>query len=326
MGGNNFVRMSDAITNVAGRGQTVFNGDASDSFHNFGFCQYHNYVHPKKGFQEYVDQMNSYLYGPTFLSRVLDDTYADDTVYQILRRMNPGVPYDSEFGSREEKLRAYLLPVFYGGPRIPFSRTLDNPVLHSGALRQLEEVPFGQYTPQVLATLSPENLYSWLCRLYHHLHCQGSSMGAPKLALALNGHRWRSPFHDLGVVNFLSRMPEGWGRGLEMNHTKYPLKWVCRERIRFPYEVMAEGRHCYLYETTENISPAAEAMYRSGLTPIFKESLSGRRYRDILSPDSFDIGYLDRLAKDYQNGVQATGTALANTFSVVNLCLTGWYR
>ena len=324
-GGNNFMRLSDGIVDIAGKGYTVFNGDASDSFHNFGFSQYHNYVHPKKAFQEYIDKMNCYLWGPTFLSEVFDDTYQSDAVYQIFRKMNEGVPFDASFSSHEEKIRSYLLPFFYGGPRIPFSRTLDNPILRPETHRQLQNFPFGQYLPEVINSLSPENVYSWFCYLYHHFHCQGSTMGTVKTALAYNEHRWRAPFHDLQLVEFLSRAPENWGRGLELNNTKYPLKWVCRNKLKFPYEVMEDGHHCYLYEVMEDVSPAAEALYRSGLVPLLKESVASRSYRDILSPDAFDIDYLDRLAEDYGNGVEKSGTDFTNTFSLVNLCATGWY-
>ncbi len=324
-GGNNFMRLSDGIVNIAGKGHTVFNGDASDSFHNFGFCQYHNVVHPKKGFQEYIDKMSTYLWGPTFFSRVLDDTYQSDTAYQIIRKLYEGPSFDSTFSSREEKIQSFLLPFFYGGPRIPFTRTVENPILRPGTLGQLRNYPFGQYMPQVIGSLTPENIYSWLCHLYHHFHCQGSTMGVVKTALNYNEHRWRSPFHDLGVVGMLSRAPESWGRGLELNNTKYPLKWVCRNKLKFPYEVMEEGHHCYLYEVSEEISPAAEALYRSGLTPLLKDSVKSRSYRDILSPEAFDLDYMDRLVDDYLNGAERVGADFLNTFSLVNLCATGWY-
>ena len=75
----------------------------------------------------------------------------------------------------------------------------------------------------------------------------------------------------------------------------------------------------------EEISPAAEALYRSGLTPLLKDSVKSRSYRDILSPEAFDLDYMDRLVDDYLNGAERVGADFLNTFSLVNLCATGWY-
>ena len=317
--------LSDGVRDIAGDGQIVFNGETSDSFHNFGFSQFATLFHRKKSFTEYADKMNCYLYGPSFFSQVLDDTYRSDKVFQIFQKMYEGVPLDSGFSSTEERLRSYLAPFLYGAPRIPFSPTFKNPVLRPEAQNQLRSFPFDQYMPDMIGSMSPENIYSWLCHLYHHFHSQGSTVAMVKASLNHNQHRWRMPFHDLRLVRFLSQAPENWGRGLDINNTKYPLKWVCRNKLKFPYEILEEGPHSYLYDVIEGFSLGAETLYRSSLVPLLKESVMSRRYRDLLSPDAFDIDYLDRLAEDYGNGVEKSGTDFTNTFSLVNLCATGWY-
>jgi len=55
-----------------------------------------------------------------------------------------------------------------------------------------------------------------------------------KHSMELNGHAWRSPFNDYRLIEFLSKAPEKWGRGLDFNHVKYPLKWVAKNKIKFP--------------------------------------------------------------------------------------------
>ena len=325
-GGAIHMWLSDGVQDIAGKGQTVFNGETSDSFHNFGFSQFATFFHRQKPFTEYADKMNCYLYGPSFLSRVLDDTYQSDRVYEIFRKMYEGVRFDSDFNTLEERLRSYLVPFLYGRPRIPFSAALVNPLLRPEVQSQLRSFPFEQCMPEIIASLSPENIYSWLCHLYHHFHSQGSTVGMIKASLNHNQHQWRMPFHDLRLVSFLSRAPESWGRGLEINNTKYPLKWVCRNKLKFPYEVLEEGPHSYLYDVIEGFSLAAETLYRSGIAPMLKESIMSRPYRDILSPDAFDIDYLDRLVEDYGNGIEKRGIDFTNTVSLLNLCLVGWYR
>ena len=112
---------------------------------------------------------------------------------------------------------------------------------------------------------------------------------------------------------------------MDINNTKYPLKWVCRNKLKFPYEILEEGPHSYLYDVIEGFSLGAETLYRSSLVPLLKESVMSRHYRDLLSPDVFDVGYLDRLVEDYGNGVEKSGTDFTNTFSMTHLCATGWY-
>lgn len=43
----NFAKLSDGLLNAGGEGQTVCNGETSDSFHNFGFSQFATFFIPK---------------------------------------------------------------------------------------------------------------------------------------------------------------------------------------------------------------------------------------------------------------------------------------
>lgn len=317
----NFAKLSDALSGAGGGGQVIFNGETADSFHNFGFSQFATFFHDKKCFTEYADKMNCYLYGPSFFKKVNEGSHARDRVYQIFKRMT-GAEFDPGLGDREKVVQGFLFPLFYGSPRVPFARTYRNPCLRG---EKLLDFAFKQYMPEVASSLTDRNIYSWLIYLYHSFHSQGSTVNVQKHAMEHNGHRWRSPFNDYRVIDILSRAPEAWGRGLDLNNTKYPLKWVARNRIRFPYEVLEEGPHSYLYDVIEGFSLFAEITYRSGVTEFFKETLRGRPYRDILSDEYFDLKYLDGLCADFTEGREARGQDFNNLVSLVTLCVTGWY-
>ncbi|MBI5698808.1 hypothetical protein HZC35_00670 [Candidatus Saganbacteria bacterium] len=306
-------------------GMIVFNGETSDSFHNFGFSQFATFFHSQKPFTEYADKMNCYLYGPSFLKKVLDGSYNKDKVFQIFRAMVGAVEFASGFKTRKELLNAWLMPLFYGSPRIPFAQTINNPLLNEKGRRKIYDYPFGEYLPEALENLSEKNVYAWLIYLYHSFHSQGSTVNAPKHALEFNGHRWRMPYNDYRLIGFLSKAPESWGRGLDLNHTKYPLKWVARNKLKFPYEILDEGPHSYLYDVIEGVSLGAELCYRSGCTPLFKEVLSRREYRRILTDRYFDLKYLDKLVSDYLEGREARGGDFNNLVSLIVLSVTGWY-
>lgn len=321
----NFTRLSDALRDIAGDRCLVFNGETSDSFHNFGFSQFTTFFHTRKPFTEYADKMNCYLYGPSFLKKVLDGSYEKDSVYQIFRRMRDGVEYCAGDGSRASTIERFLFPFFYGSPRVPFAATYKNRSLTDAGQQAELSFPYRRFMPEVLAGINETNIYSWLIYLYHSFHSQGGSVNVHKHAMEYNGHAWRMPYDDYRLVQFLSRAPESWGRGLELNNTKYPLKWVARSKISFPYELLDEGPHSYLYEVTEGFSLFHQTIYKSGMTDLFKSSVGERKYKNILDDAFFDLAYLDRLVDGYLSGKEVRGQDFGNLTSLIILAMTGWY-
>ena len=109
------------------------------------------------------------------------------------------------------------------------------------------------------------------------------------------------PFKDSRLIKFLSEMPESWGRGLEMRPTKYPLKNFLKNKIDYPYHLQT-GPHSYLYDTDHEFDHAAEWNYRSSFNMQYRNILSKRAYKNILSEEFFNISYLDKIVTNYING------------------------
>ncbi|KKL13581.1 hypothetical protein LCGC14_2524340, partial [marine sediment metagenome] len=107
--------------------------------------------------------------------------------------------------------------------------------------------------------------------------------------------------------------------------TKYPQKWVARNKIRFPYKLLDEGPHSYLYDVIEGFSLYEEMVYRSGAADFLKQKLADKPYRSLLSDEYFDVQYLDGLVDDYLSGKEAKGKDFANLVSLLTLVITGWY-
>lgn len=319
----NFGRISQGLAAAAGPGSTIFNGETSDSFHNFGFSQFVTFFHTEKPFTEYGDKMNCWLYSPAFFSKVLDGSYEKDKVWQIFQKMY-GPDCMPAPADRRDLVEAYLFPLFYGGPRIPLAKTSANPALTASGQGEVYRYPFRSYMPEVLDGVTPETLYAWYIRLYHSFHSQGSTVNVQKHAMEMNDHGWRQPYNDYRLIDILSAAPTSWGRGLDFNHTKYPLKWVAQNRIDFPYETLDQGPHSYLYDVIEGFSLLAEIMYRSGVTPMFKQTLAEKPYRDLLDDTYVDVAYLDRIVDDYLAGKEASGADFNNLVSLATLCVTGW--
>ena len=61
------------------------------------------------------------------------------------------------------------------------------------------------------------------------------------------------------------------------------------------------------------------------MTPIFKKVLSDKPYRQILTPDVFDVEYIDGLVDGYLNNTAMPVASLGDLYPVAKLSLIGWY-
>ena len=87
--------LANAATKIINKDkEVIFAGEISDGAHNFGFSQYATMFHPTYEFREYADKMASYLFGPTFLKRIVDGDYKLDPKYVLIN--DPKLPNPSK--------------------------------------------------------------------------------------------------------------------------------------------------------------------------------------------------------------------------------------
>ena len=132
------------------------------------------------------------------------------------------------------------------------------------------------------------------------------------------------PYWDSRVISFLSAMPESWGRGLDLNPTKYPLKWMLKNKVDYPNHLQV-GPHSYLYDIDPNWSADADMLYGSSGKAWFKELIKNYKYEEILSESHFDLQYLRKLADDYCNDVVLSGQDRTDLKNLICLSMVGWY-
>lgn len=326
LAGYNFFRLTDFILKNGGPEDPVFSGEISDGAHNLGFSQYATILdHPDLGFREYSDKMASYLFSPSFFKRVLAGDYKDDAIYGLLRARAGASRFDDEkpLDERQRRLK-FVASLFLRGHRLPFYSLRNSKVLTARGVRALEDEVASGYLAEAAEKMEPETLYAWFLRLYNSFHWQGSTARMFGTRLALEGRKARLPYWDSRLQSFLSRMPEDWGRGLELRPTKYPLKWTLANRVDYPMELQT-GPHSYLYDVNPRFNHASEVLFASRLAPHFKSLLKDRPYEQILSRETFDLDYLARLVKDYRAGVEFGGQERNDLMSLTVLSLVGWY-
>jgi hypothetical protein len=305
-------------------GEAVFAGEISDGAHNLGFSQYATIFHPVLEFREYADKMGSYLLGPNFFRRFLDGQFADDPIYDLFRRRAGGAQFDEPAAPGVPRRRQFLANFALRANRLPLWSLRNHRVLTDAGRERFSTEMEETYLARAATEVNPETLYAWYLRLYNSFHWQGSTVSTIPVTGDEFGLRTVLPFWDARLQEFLSAMPESWGRGLDLNPTKYPLKWMLQHRIDYPMHLQ-KGPHSYLYDVDPNFSHAVEAIHHSGLTAYFRDTLRRRGYRALLSPEVFDVPYLDGLVDRYLRGEEPKGAELNDLATLGWMTASGWY-
>lgn len=307
-----------------GGGDAVFAGEISDGAHNLGFSQFVTIFHPVLDFREYSDKMLSYTFGPTFFKQVQAGTFRDDAVYDLLRRRMGSAQFDEPAADPVRVARQFLSSFFLRSARFPLVSLRNGSVLTDAGRERYAAEMEGAYLAEPAAALTPETMYAWYLHLYNSFHWQGGTVAT--LGYTADAHQlpMQIPFWDSRLQEFLSAMPESWGRGLELKPTKYPLKWALEHVIDYPMHLQV-GPHSYLYDVDPSFSHAAEFIYGSGLGPHLKRIVAKRQYREVLSPDIFNLDHFDRIVTRWLEGAEVRGAELNDLTSIVLCSASGWY-
>ena len=316
--------LGDFVARTTNGDETVFAGEISDGAHNLGFSQFATIFHPSLEFREYADKMGSYLYGPTFLDLFRKDQFAGDLIYDLFRRRAGGAAFEEPAAGDVDRRRQFLASFFLRGNRLPLW-SLDNTALLTPAGRRLytDEIERA-YLGQAAEELTPDTLYAWYMHLYNSFHWQGSTVTTIVATAEALGLRLALPFWDARLQEFLAAMPETFGRGLDLNPTKYPLKWALRHRIAYPMHLQV-GPHSYLYDVDPTFSHAAETLYRSAFSSYFKTRLQPRAYRELFASEFFDVARMDGLVDRYLRGEELKGADMGDIVTLLWLTTAGWY-
>ena len=305
--------------------ETIFSGEISDGAHNLGFSQYATIFHPSQGFREYSDKMASYLFGPTFLSLLINGQYVDDPIYKMFKSRAGNVIFDDIEDSPEDIKLQLLTSFFLRNARVPLW-SIDNELLLTQKGRTCYTQEMQQvYLKDVAKSMDSDSIYASYLYLYNSFHWQGSTVRSLQTMADYYQLNTDLPFWNSNLQDFLAKMPEEWGRGLDLNHTKYPLKRMLKDKIDYPYDYQ-KGAHGYTYDIDHSFSHAQEIYCYSELVEDFQSSIKDKPYHEILSKDYFDLDFIDNLVDKYIHSPNDISIAnLTKLVPIIMLCYVGWY-
>lgn len=300
--------MYNHIYQQANDESVCFNGLFSDSVHNFGFSQYTSMPDNDYIFREFSDKMVSYLWGPTFFSKITEGNYASDSIYNLFRKYESAP--EKIFGMtspKKERQKLYFLSLLYGdyGRKVPLSSPPVYKYLNNKGKENFDNFINEGYINQACEVVNNENYYSVSLELYKNFYLQG---GEQKVGLnSSKGHNIHhvTPFLDTELMKFLEAMPESWGRGVNSHKpTKFPLKEFVANKLDFPFDIMKKHKyHAYLSENESgrNINYTHELLNNSVYTDSIFSKIKQRDIEQHFDDKHFNIPALTSLLLDKTN-------------------------
>jgi len=306
MQANHFL-IAEATAKLVNGNETIFAGEMSDGAHNLGYSQFATIFHPASiEFREYSDKMGSYLYGPTFLKQLQENKHEQDPIWQIFKQKYANSKLDTVASGEKNVALQYLSSFFLRGGRLPLYSIDNTPLLTEKGRKNYVTESEKIYLKEIAENLASENLYAYYLHLYNSFHWQGSTVATLEHTAEAHGLKCVFPFNDSGIIDFLSAMPESWGRGLDLNPTKYPLKWMLKNRIDYPNHLQV-GPHSYTYDVDPNFTLFGEILHASSFKPVYTDALKKGQFIKFLDSEMFDRKYIDGIVRRYLQGEELYG-------------------
>tara|TARA_B100000780_G_scaffold251631_2_gene198367 strand:- start:2688 stop:4583 length:1896 start_codon:yes stop_codon:yes gene_type:complete len=294
----NFYYLYEYIFQKASKEDSIFNGDYSDSVHNFGFSQSAGILNTQdKNYREYFDKMCTYLYSPDFLTKVQNNSFSNDPIFNsVINLKNTILKQDTH-----NKLFNYLAPLFLSKSRVPFTSVIDDRILTKVGKKKYLNHIYNTYFKEFIKNLDTKNIYSVILQLYKSFHWQSGTVKLLCMLPEYKSFKASTPFSDNKFIEFMETVPQKYGRGLEMKPAKFLLKKVLMDKLNFSKNLQS-GPHSYLYDTDPTWNVNNEILYKTILNKKFKSNLRKSNFCNLLDNKIFNIKFLKKIMSDYQDG------------------------
>lgn len=294
-------QIANYVSNYFGRGTTAFSGENSDGLHNLGFSQYVSIYHKySRDFREYFDKIRSYLYGPTFFKAVNEGYIYEDPAYKIVRIFAGEKNFKISDTNANSIIKEFLKSLFLNSNRIPFYKENENNLITYEGSKYYFEMMYNAYLKPYESDFDINNPYDTYLKLYPSFHWQSSNVACVEQAGSENGIYNKLPFQDFELISYVTSSPESFGKGLELRPVKYPLKRFLEEKMKFPMEI-GLGPHSYIYDTQPDFNILGEYIFRSNLTPYFKNTIEKHNIYDKIFINYFNKEIFNSYIHKYKN-------------------------
>ena len=281
-------------------GKSLYCGEISDGMHNMGFSQLiSSTANPAHGFREYEDKKTNYIYSPTFQNSILKNDFFNDHIFSEYFKKNNYRIQKKKFKNYKELAIEIFNNLFLSNKRLLLDK--NKPALINDSLfSNYKKYYFDNYFKFVKIT-NPTQFYSAVQYLYNSFHWQGSTISTMSHFPDELNLKMHFPFWNIEIQNFTNKMPENWGRGLELRPTKFPLKESFKKYLSYP-SYLEEGPHSYMYDINEFVSSHTELIINKKTRRYILKILNKYHPLDFLDNLNFNHNLINKHIKEYSKG------------------------
>ncbi|MBN2324485.1 MAG: hypothetical protein JXQ30_12175 [Spirochaetes bacterium] len=291
-GGPLYFPLSDFLKERSENGGVVFSGEGSDSLQNFGFTKASRYRF--RVLNEMENKLKSHQFSPSFFRLVQRDGIRSRLFLSFCRRYFGASHFDTP---THDTVTEYLFSFVFSDIRAAFSSApLLRDICSTEGLTAFKGWLCEHYFGDVIRRIDFDYFYFWLTYLYGQFHLQGRNNQIIYSAFRRNGIPARLPYLDFLVGDFLSRMPQEWGRRITLRSTKYPSTMLARRHSSVPLSIVKRidyraFRDCNAFRDMlrENVS----------LIDRLREDLGSNGTDALLHGDCFAVGRAGRIVGRY---------------------------
>ena len=103
------------------------------------------------------------------------------------------------------------------------------------------------------------------------------------------------------------------------------LKWMLKNKIDYPYHLQ-EGPHSYIYDVDPTFNHLREILFGSSFKPVFQKALKEGSFINSLSPEIFDMNYINGIVDKYLDGEEFQGSEMVDLGNLATHSIVGLFK
>jgi hypothetical protein len=296
-GGPLYFPLADFLKERSNNGGVVFSGEGSDSLQNFGFTKADRYR--SRVLNEMENKLMSHQFSPSFFRQMLNNRIRSRLLLLFCRHYFGASHFDPP---THDTVTEYLFSFVFSDIRAAFSNApLLRDICSAAGLTAFKGWLYEHYFGDIIRRIDCEHFYFWLTYVYTQFHLQGRNNQIVYSAFRRKGIAARLPYLDFLVGDFLSRMPQGWGRKITLRTTKYPSTMLARRHASVPLRIVKDLDYRAFRDCNAFRDMMKENVY---LAERLREDFRSNGTDALLQSDYFDIGRAQRIVGRYMKNPQ----------------------
>jgi len=240
------------------------------------------------------NKLKSHQYSPSFFRQMLGGRIRS-RLFLLFCRYYYGASHFEPF--THDMVTEYLFSFVFSDIRVAFSRAPQlRAICSSTGLRAFKEWLSEHYFGDIIRRIDSEHFYFWLTYVYMQFHLQGRNNQIVYSSFRRNGIAARLPYLDFMIGDFLSRMPQGWGRKITLRSTKYPSTMLAKRHTSVPLRIVNDLNYGAFRDCNAFLEMMKENMY---LSQRLRGSFRAHGTEAVLKSDYFDIEQARRIIGRY---------------------------